>query len=59
MEHDPQTRKEKKGSKKSPKDSIYTSRRVRQLEAMLETKGLRVKTILPENGKKEKKEKKD
>lgn len=53
MEHDPQTRKEKKGSKKGSKDSIYTSRRVRQIEALIETKGLKA---VPIKGKKEKKE---
>lgn len=53
MENDPQTRKEKKGSKKGSKDSVYTSRRVRQMEAMIEIKGLKA---VPVKGKKEKKE---
>ena len=53
MEHDPQTRKEKKGSKRESKNTIYTSRRVRQMEALIETKGLKA---VPVKGKKKKKE---
>ncbi len=40
MDNDPKTRQEKKGGKKGPKDSVYSSRRVRQMEAMMEKKGL-------------------
>ncbi len=39
MDNDPKTRKESKGGKKGPKDSIYSSRRVRQMEALTEKKG--------------------
>jgi hypothetical protein len=40
MDNDPKTRQEKKGGKKGQNDSIYSSRRVRQMEAMMEKKGL-------------------
>ena len=40
MENDPQTRKEKKGGKKGPRDTIYSNRRVREMEALMEKKGL-------------------
>ena len=38
MDNDPKTRKESKGGKKGPKNSIYNSRRVREIEALAERK---------------------
>lgn len=46
MDDQPETRKEKKGSKKDSKDFIYTSRRVRQMESMIERKGIKVSSRL-------------
>jgi hypothetical protein len=40
MENEPRTRKELKGGKKGPRDTIYSNRRVREMEALMEKKGL-------------------